>query len=278
MKPIVYIDTLFLINLIFNMLIYFLSAYLLRKDTSPLRIFGVAALGALYGALMFFPKLGIFYTGAFKVLFTVLSAKLLFWSKGVKSLIKESLMCFFVSIGFSGAISACLFLSGASLPLGMVVSGGVVYLDVDPLILLAGVVISLFVMIFFSSSVKENFKKDGIINEFTVTAGGKTFGVKALSDTGCDLFDPTGKFPALIVEKNALPEIENVERVELFFSGITGENERIKGFLPDTVSDGKKNFYKAVILEGRPCLDKKGRFNAVVNPEIFSITNSEGGI
>ena len=99
MKPVIYIDTLFLINFIFNMLIFYMSAYILRKEIKALRIFLVSALASLYGVLMFFPDFSIFYTGVSKILFMVLFSKLLFSSHTLKMLIKESLVCFSVSVG-----------------------------------------------------------------------------------------------------------------------------------------------------------------------------------
>lgn len=271
MKPVVYIDTLFLINLIFNMLIFYMSAYLLKKDTGALRIFLVGTLGAFYGVLMFFPKLGIFYTGAFKILFMVLCAKLLFKSKGIKQLIRESLVCFFVSIGFCGAVCACIAALGAAPALGMVVSGGVVYLDIDPLILAVGVIVSVVVLIFFSSSCKESFEKEDIIKEFIVTTGGESFSVRALVDTGCELFDPEGVLPVLIAEKGIIPDtLRQAEKISLKYSSVTKEEESMEGFIPERVTDKEgKILYKAIIAEGRACLDSKGRFNGVVNPAIF---------
>ena len=272
MKPIIYIDTLFLINLIFNMLIYYMSAYILKKEISTVRIFFVGVLGAVYGVLMFFPKLGLLYTGLFKVLFMVLSAKLLFSSKGIIKLIKESLVCLFVSIGFCGAVCVCITLSGAAPKLGMVISGGIVYLDIDPLILLFGVIFSFFILIFFSASCRENFEKEDIIKEFIITAGDKSFNVKALVDTGCELYDPSGKFPALIAEKELIPDnIEDTEKILLKYSSITREDEVIEGFIPQSITDKEgKIFYRAIVAEGRENLDSKKRFNAIVNPAIFS--------
>jgi len=271
-KPVIYIDTLFLINLIFNMLIFYMSAYILKKETGALRIFLVGTLGALYGVLMFFPKLGLFYTGIFKVLFMVLSAKLLFSSRNIKELIKQSLVCFFVSIGFCGAVCVCLSVTNAAPLLGMVISGGIVYLDIDPLILVFGVMVSLVILIFFSSSVSENFEKEDIIKEFIITAEGESFKVKALVDTGCELYDPSGSLPVLVAERTVIPAgLKNIEKIALKYSSITKENEIIEGFLPQSITDKDgKLFYRAIIAEGRENLDSKGRFDAIVNPAIFS--------
>lgn len=279
MKPVVYIDTLFLINLIFNMLIYYMSAYFLKRETKALRIFLVAVLGAFYGVFMFFPKLGVFYTGIFKALFMVLSAKLLFSSKGLKALIKTSLVCFFVSIGFCGAISGAISLCGAAPALGMVISGGIVYLDLDPLILIFGVMVSVIILIFFSSSCKESSAKEDSIKEFTVSCANESFCVKALADTGCGLYDPTGIYPALIVERELIPEkiLEETEKISLKYKSVTRENESIEGFIPDSITDREgKISYKAIVAIGRAPLDPGGRFNGVVNPAVFNLSNSEG--
>lgn len=275
MKPIVYIDTLFLINLIFNMLIFYMSAYILKKDTGALKIFLVSTLGAIYGVLMFFPKLGLLYTGVSKILFMVISAKLLFASKGIKELIKDSLVCFFVSIGFCGAVCICLAVSGAAPALGMVISGGIVYLDIDPLVLVFGVIVSLVILIFFSSSCKESFEKDNIITEFIIKVEDEDFKVKALVDTGCELYDPSGKLPVLIVEKGIIPEkLKTTEKISLEYSSITREREIIYGFIPESVTDKNGEiFYCAIIAQARENLDSKGRFNAIVNPKIFESTD-----
>ena len=272
MRPVIYIDTLFLVNLIFNILIFYLSSYILKKDISILRIFSVGAVGALYGVFMFFPELKLLYTGIFKLIFTAFSAWLLFMPKSVKLLIKYTIVCLFVSIGFCGSICLCLFLFGAAPKMGLVISKGIIYLDIDPVFLAFGVIISLFVLIFFSSAREErNILKDEHITELIVYKDKYNFKVKALIDTGCSLFDQSGRLPCLIVENGLIPkELETVEKSVLKYSTVTKENEELQGFIPDYITDKEGKFYLGIVAVGRENLDFKERFNGVVNPEIFN--------
>lgn len=268
MKPVIYIDTLFLINFIFNMLIFYMSAYILRKEIKALRIFLVSALASLYGVLMFFPDFSIFYTGVSKILFMVLFSKLLFSSHTLKMLIKESLVCFSVSVGFCGSLCALLTLTNTAPKLGMIISGGVLYLDIDPLILLFGIGISVIILIFFASSCHEESENKELIREFIITAENESFKVRALVDTGCSLFDLSGSLPAIIVESGLFPKTK--DKVFLSCSSVMRENESLEAFVPQRVTDiDKKILYKAIIAQGKESFDKKGRFNAVVNPAIF---------
>ena len=76
----------------------------------------------------------------------------------------------------------------------------------------------------------------------------------------------------LIIEKELIPDnLKGTEKILLKYSSITREDEVIEGFIPQSITDKEgKIFYRAIIAEGRGNLDAKKRFNAIVNPAIFS--------
>ena len=56
MKPVVYVDVLFLVNFLVNFSLLYLTGKILRLKIKYLRVFGAAGAGALYAVLMFLPE------------------------------------------------------------------------------------------------------------------------------------------------------------------------------------------------------------------------------
>ena len=71
MKTVVYIDSLFLLNFIINMIILKLTDVFSSSRTKTFRICLASSVGALYAVCMFFPKISFLYILPFKMLVSV---------------------------------------------------------------------------------------------------------------------------------------------------------------------------------------------------------------
>ena len=168
MKPTIYIDVLFLVNLIFNMLIFFITSFVLKKNVSSVKIFILGLVSAFYGIVILFPVINFFNSWVIKIIFTVFCAKLLFLPKKIKELIFQSITLIFVSFVLAGAIFALVFLTNSTMLTSTVFSGGILYLDINPFILLFGVVLSVIVILVFSASEKHKIFEEDRLTELYI--------------------------------------------------------------------------------------------------------------
>lgn len=273
MKPVIYIDVLFLINLIFNMLIFFITSFVLKKNVSSFRIFILGLISSIYGIVMFLPNVSFLNNYVIKLLFTILCAKLLFNSKKIKEIILQSVMLFFVSFVLAGGIFAILFLTNSSILSCAVFSGGILYLDIDPFILLFGVITSIIIILVWNVVEKrEGFEENKIV-QLKIYKENEYLTVNALIDTGCLLSSPDGKYPAIIVEREVFESelFRAFEKFSISYKTITNNSEETLFFIPDKITDkDDSKIYYAMVVKGTDSFDSEKRFNAVLNPEMFN--------
>lgn len=269
-KPVIYIDTLFILNLTINIFIFSLSSYIIQEKTGLLKIIFVSALGALYSIFMFFPTLKFLYIGLFKLLFIVLTSFILFGFKSIKTLLKNSLICLLVSLIVCGCIWIIIGLTGFSEKNGGIISNGILYLNLNPIILLLGISLASFFSIFFTLTEKEQKETTEEIKQLSFSLNNKEYTLNVLLDTGCKLYHKSG-LPIIIVERAFFnEEFWDILNEEIEYKTISWETEKLSVFLPDIIYDNK-NTYKAYIGIGKTArFDTDGKFNSIMNPCVLN--------
>lgn len=270
MKPVIYIDTLFILNLIINIFIFSLSSYIIQNKTGLLKILFVSSLGALYSIFMFFPTLEFLYLGIFKLLFIILSSYILFGYKNIINLFKNSLICLLVSLIVCGCIWIIIGITGISEDNGGIISNGILYLNINPVILLLGLLLASFFAIFFTLTEKEHSDTTEEIKQISFSVNNKLYNLNALLDTGCKLYHKSG-LPVIIVESAVFDNtLLSIQKYELDYKTISQETEKLSIFKPDIIYDNNKNTYDAFIGIGKTArFDLNGKFNAIMNPCIL---------
>lgn len=262
--PVIYIDTLFLINFIFNTAIFYISGYLLKKDISAARLVLTAVAASLYGVGVVFEKIVFLYGGAAKIFIFLLFVLILFGKQSKRELLKNCIVCFFSALVFGGSVWLLISLLNIKIDLGAIIMKGIVYIDINPLILFLGICTGMFFLIFFSVAEKRREKS---ITELKIFFKEKQFEVKALYDTGCSL--AFGDLPAVIVNKKVLDEDFFADTIWLCYSTVGREKEKIAAFVPDRIEDLKGRSYRGIIAAGSESLGDGENYNAVLNPALL---------
>lgn len=270
MKPVVYIDTLFLINFVFNTVIFYISSYVLKKDISIKRLSAASLLASVYGAAVVFPQIKFLYSGFAKILATTFFSFILFGFENKKSLARSVAVCFLTALIFGGSVWLLISVFNIRLELGAVLINGIVYIDINPFILLGGIITGIFFVVFFSVAAS---KKEKIICKLKIIFEEKNFEINALYDTGCVLVGE-GNLPAVVVDKKIISKVfgddffERQSLKEITFSTISEKNNKTKGFIPDKIEDFEGNILKGIIAFGAENFGGEN-YNAVLNPAIF---------
>ncbi|MDP4092168.1 MAG: sigma-E processing peptidase SpoIIGA [Bacillota bacterium] len=295
----VYLDVLFLENLVMNFLILMVTSKFSKRKTSTLRLFIGAFVGALYVVfLLICPGFKIYYTAFSKFALSLLIVALVFTPKKVWEFIKILVLFYASTFIFAGAAFAFLYFNQN----GGFLKNGVVYVfwQSQTIVLLLSVVTVGIIVRIFWEIFQHRFERDKLLIPLKISFESKKIGMAALIDTGNSLFDPLSNLPVVVVEFNALREIlpeeikniyensrendltcvtniiSNSEWIARFrlipFSSLGKQNGMLLGFKPDYIEIGenqhKKDINEVIIGIYNSILSRNERYKALLNPEL----------
>ena len=292
MKPIVYIDMLFLLNLFMDTATIYSASLIIKRRISNLRLFLASSILAIYSCAMFFPMLKLFYTILGKLAILTFASFVAFPSKNFFSILKNAFVFFAVSGIFGGIIFALIFLTDFGTTVGAAVSNGEVYLDIKASTLLFSVAIS-YVAIYTISYIKNRTLNLGkLIHDAEIILFDHKLKISIFADSGCLLSDPIKNRPAIILSQKAskklvptqilkelsssLPDINQFggysqRYCALPFSTIDKKSGILHGFVPDSVMIDQKVTKACVIAISDKALNLA--FDGIFNPILLAQDN-----
>ena len=206
----VYVDEMFLLNLIINYFIILATAKLCSLPLKRLRFAISAAVGALYSVLLLYPPLQFFASPITKLALGFLMTVIAF---GVEiKLFKPFLAFLAVSAAFGGAVYAASILAGNYLDGGL-------YINASMRVLALSFAVCYLILTFVFKRFGRNLKRE--IHTVKVVVGGKTAEFKALRDTGNELYDPLSGLPVMVVGMQEAGKLLSGEQIEALKKGIT---------------------------------------------------------
>lgn len=195
---VVYIDLLFLVNLIANYLLLLAAGRMAGAALRRWRIGLAAAAGALYAALLFLPGLAWLAQWPCKLAAGILMVLAAYGSELL--LLRVTVLFFGAAAGLAGAVLGLELLGNVSLTL----EHGVLYTPLDIRLLLLLFAACYFVLSFFFRRVGRH---TGGLVELEVTLEGGCAPLTALRDTGHTLTDPGDNRPVVVAYWRALEGI-----------------------------------------------------------------------
>ncbi len=188
---VVYVDMLFLLNLIANYLLLLAAGRMAGAPLCRWRIGLGATTGALYAVLVFLPGLAWLAHWPCKLVSGVLMALIAYG--GEQELLRVTILFFGASAGLAGAVLGMELLGNVSLTL----EHGVFYSQIDLRLLLLLFVVCYFVLSLFFRRVGKHAGRDLVQLELTLDSG--SIVLMALRDTGHTLTDPVSNRPVVVV-------------------------------------------------------------------------------
>lgn len=183
----VYVDDMFLLNLVINFFLLMATARLCALPIKRLRFALAAALGALYAVALLLPSLGFLASPLTKLCLGAAMTLIAFG--GAKRLLRPYLAFLLVSAAFGGAVMAVGLLSG-----GSVSDAYFIGTTFKTLILTFGG--AYFVLTLLFSRIAKHRERE--ILPAALCLCGKYTSFSALSDTGNELFDPISNLPVMV--------------------------------------------------------------------------------
>lgn len=195
---VVYIDLLFLLNLIANYLLLLAAGRMAGAVLVRWRIALGAAAGAMYAALIFLPGLTWLAAWPCKLAVGVLMA--LGAYGGERYLLRVTVLFFGASAALAGAVLGMELLGSAALTL----EHGVLYTVIDIRLLLLTFVVCYFLLSLFFRRVGSH---RGELAHLEISLEEKKVNLTALRDTGHTITDPADNRPVVVAYYKALAGI-----------------------------------------------------------------------
>lgn len=193
---VVYLDRVFLLNLLLDYLLLLAAAQLSGRTLHRLRLLACAAGGGAYAVLTFLPGCGFLRTPLCQLAVGSIIALCAYGGRG-----RPVLLFLLLSGGLAGFVLALGLWAGSPTGLlGRVYRGEVSW----PLLLGAALGFYVLLRLLLGQGARHG---GGELLKITISVCGRKQTVTALHDTGNTLRDPVSGRPALVMERNAAEEL-----------------------------------------------------------------------
>lgn len=220
----IYVDVLFLENLILNCIILYATTIISKEKVKHLRIIISGAIGALYVIIYYIFKMPIYTNIIAKIMLVVCMVYIVFKPKKGKDLFKQLIYFFLVSFVFGGASLGVIYLSNEN---KVTIQNGMILDYYSMKIVFVGIIIAFIVCILAFKLVKTKFSKKDMFCEIIGSIDGKKFQTKAMIDTGNLLKEPITNTPVVVVENKVLEDILPMEVLENTENILGGDIEKL---------------------------------------------------
>lgn len=295
---VLYIDVLFLENVIVNYGILLVTEKLSGRYSTVMRRFIAAVIGAVYLVVMLLcPTVETLYTIVGKLLLSFLMTAVAFPGRELKGWLKALLSFYLSTFIFAGAGYALMSLTNQ----GIYFKNGEFYnqMKSDSLLLVLTLVFGFLMVRAFTDIFRKRLEKESFIVKAHIRLDQRTVSLQALIDTGNSLMDPVTQYPVMIAELDGIRELlpdgmaewlknwsytqadgpeENTEwkkRIRLIpFHAIGTNNGMLPGFKPDSVCVEKEELQyertQVVVCICQNRLSAKNQYRAIISPELVS--------
>lgn len=291
----VYVDMLFLINLLMDFVVLWAAARLAQIRVSFWRLVGGAVIGAFYSVLVLLPDLQVMSRMEMKFFISILMAMVAYLPLSWKKFGQVVLYFYLVAFTMGGAVLGFVYLMGSSSLTGMMNN-----LPLHYLWLLIALVTAVALGKYGIAYVKRSLLQDLLKVPIEIRVQGQQLNVTGLVDTGNQLVDPLTGSPVVIVEysilKPYLPselqeiidingEVDLPKLAEVIpdegspfsfrlipFTTIGKRHGMLVGFRPDEiiVSTGDERVHKTDVVIGiyNRRLSPRGAYRALLHPDL----------
>ena len=278
MRPIVYVDILFLLNFFVNTITIYISFILTRRDLKLWRLILSAAFLSLYACIIFFPKISFIYSVFGKTFALGTACLMAYPTKSLLMLAKNTLVLFLSTAVLGGIVFALIFATNFGTAVKSAVSNGEFYLNIDASTLLISIILAYFSVYIIAEIKKAAQIRSHQIFDIKITFQDAEIIIKGFLDTGCTLCEPLSNTPAVIVNQSVADKlfinqnIINKCRV-IPYSTIDNQKGFLSGIFPDRVEINGVEIKKCIIAVSKQNLCTDDSFDAIFGTEIYNETN-----
>ncbi len=227
----IYLDIVFLENALMNYIILYATGFVQKRKMKNFKLIISSVLGALYAIISYLKIIPIYSTLFMKILLSVIMIYVAFNNENAKQLLKNLLLFYLASFVIGGCALAMLYMIS---PKRVSFQNGVLVGTYPMKITLIAGLVGFFIIQYSFSLNKRQMKIKDLLCELEIVVNNKKVKMKGYIDSGNTLKDPISKKPVIIVEKDVMQEIIDVNK-------LLGGDENLKIRLIPFKSIGKQN-------------------------------------
>ncbi|NPV26585.1 MAG: sigma-E processing peptidase SpoIIGA [Firmicutes bacterium] len=216
-QPYVYIDIVFVINLVMDYTILWATAKLGQLQAPKRRLFLGALIGACYSAVLLFPNFSYMYSLLVRLLLSLIIVGVTFAPLKLTKLAQALIYFYLIAFTMGGAIlGGIYFLSNNPHLYGTMNELMLSLVNIKYTWLLVGVAVAVVLAKLGVGFIKKNLLKNYLRVPVTICLASHRLEVEALLDTGNQLKDPITQAPVLIAELRVLAPVMPRDIQEVF--------------------------------------------------------------
>ena len=293
----IYIDVVFIENLIMNYIILFATGIIIKIKIKHMRLILASVLGAIYSIVAYMSILEIYSSIILKIILSIIIVYIAFNPQNVKNMWKDIVIFYMTSFVFGGAAFALIYIIK---PQDILMKNGL-FLGTYPLkTIILGAIIAFIIIVTSFKIVKSKISKKDMFCTIKVKLNQQEIETKAMIDTGNLLKEPISNTPVIVVEhtllydcmpKEILNNLENIlggdfenipEEIKnkyisklkvIPFSSLGKQNGMLIGIKPEYViiknEDNENKIDNVIIGIYNKSLTKKGEYRALIGIELL---------
>ncbi|HCC03994.1 MAG TPA: sigma-E processing peptidase SpoIIGA [Clostridiales bacterium] len=228
-KMTIYLDVVFLENLILNILILYAVGIETKSKIKILKILISSSIGSVYTVLAYLINDTFFQSIIMKVLLSVAMTYIAYKANSIKELLRIIVYFYLTSFVFGGGALALIYIANSG---KISIYNGLICGKYTLLTIMIGVIVSFIVIIISFKLIKNKISRKDIVCYITIKVNDKKVKTKALIDTGNFLKEPITNIPVIVAEHSVFKNIisdEILENIENILGGDLNEiSETIK--------------------------------------------------
>ena len=293
----IYIDVVFIENLIMKYIILFATSIIIKIKVKHIRLILASILGAIYSIIAYMSILEMYSSVILKIILSVIIVYIAYNPQNVKNMWKYLVIFYMTSFVFGGAAFALIYIVK---PQDILMKNGL-FLGTYPLkTIILGTIVAFVVIVTSFKLVKSKISKKDMFCTIKININKVEIETKAMIDTGNLLKEPISNTPVIVVEhtllydcmpKEILNNLENIlggdfenisEEVKnkyisklkvIPFSSLGKQNGMLIGIKTEEVTvinDENENKINNVIIGiYNKSLTKRGEYRALIGIELL---------
>lgn len=227
---IIYIDIIFIENIIMNTIILYATAIILKQKVKNIRLIISAVIGSIYSILMYITKLTIYSSIISKFILSVVMAYVAFKPNDIKKIFKQIIIFYLTSFVFGGvALNLIYFLR----PENINIKNGLFTGEYALKVIMLGAIMAFIIIKISIKIIKTKFNTKNMYCDINLKINEKQIATKAMIDTGNLVKEPITNTPVVIVEESLLEGIIPKEILKNLENILCGNLEN----LPQDIQD-----------------------------------------
>ncbi len=288
---IVYVDLIFIENMIINYAILYMTIYFNHGKRSAIKIFISSLIGSTYAVIIIINNNIFINNIVVKILLSLLMVYIICPHNNIKKIGEFVIVFYIISLiggGLSIALEYTIFNNSIN------IKNGIMIVNYPSIISAIGLILGIIIIKILIRNINKNISTKNIYYDIEIIIDGKKAKIKGLLDTGNMLEEPISKNPVIIVTKNSIDKLlnqqllkdinlilegdkigeltncESIKRVRLIpFSSLGNEHGILIGIKPDKiiVDNIKKNNVIIGVYEKK--FSRIKRYDALIGLNLF---------